>query len=389
MMKSPEELAKKLAKQWSNANLREARMLHGENLPIRLRIGNPGSALVRDDISALRQHLDKWRNVSIGEVLTKPTSYRSLGQAIDLPTHWEIFSTEEWVKACSSSQIQKEYEMLQEVLRGVNPAFHSYLVRRRSVWGDQSPKELMKVAKLVDQLEPKMAGGAPLRTISLAGIDTKFIEKNRHLIVSLLDIRYDGKVSELGLEAFLGAWHDKDHWVLVSDLNNQILPFSQQRVRTSELSKLELVKFSRVVIVENEKCLQLLPPMASTIAVLGCGLDLRWMEEPWLKPRHVAYWGDLDTWGLVMLAQARSLVPTLTPLLMTHDVFSEYGSEKAVQEPTPASELPSGGLAEDEQSLYSHLLQQERGRLEQEFLPVSAVHEAFQKWMELRGCEFE
>jgi hypothetical protein len=303
-----------------------------------------------------------------------------VGQAIDLPVYWEILSVDDWVRATQSSRIDQEYKTLQRILSGVNRAFHSYFVRRRSVWLDVSPETIIKVAELVDLLEPNVAGGAPLRTISLAGIDTKFIEQHRNLIIALLDIRYGGKVTELGLEDFLGAWHDKDHWVLVSDFNQNILSFSQQRVRTSELKMLNKADFSHLVIVENEKCLQLLPHMKSTVVVLGCGLDLSWMNEPWLKSRDVAYWGDLDTWGLVMLAKARSSVPTLTPILMTQEVFQNV-SEKAVEEGTPASERAPEPLTAAERSLYFHLFKQKKGRLEQEFLPVVEIRNAFQEWM--------
>lgn len=379
-MKSPEELAKKLAKQWGNASLRESRILQGENLPIRLPIGKPSPMLVRDDITALRRHLELWRKVPIGKVLTTPTTYRSLGQSINLPTHWEIQSVQDWVKASNSSEVQKQHNTLHSILHATHLEFHRHFVRMRSSWIEKNQEDVIKAAELAQLLTPNIADGAALRTIALAGIDTKFIERHRHLIIQLLDLRYDGKTSELGLENFLGAWCDNDHWVLVSDLNNHILPFSQQRVRTSELCKLDQVDVSRIIIIENERCLLQLPSMPSTIAILGCGLNLSWMNEKWLKQCHVAYWGDLDTWGLTMLSKARDAVSALTPLMMTQELFDQHASQKSVIEPTRASVDPPNHLTVSEQDLYIHLFSQKRGRLEQEFIPTPIIHRHFKHW---------
>jgi len=379
-MKSPEQLAKKLAKQWENASLRESRLLGGEGWPILLSIGRPTPAQVRDDIREFLAHRKRWREVKVGKVIVKPIKYRSLGdQEIDVPTHWQIESASDWAVASGSSQVKLEYEALCRILRKTDSTFHSYFVRKRSSWRGQSVDEVIKVAELAMTLTPNVANGAPLRTISLAGIDSKFFERHRLQIIALLDLRYDGKVSALGLENFLGAWHDNEHWVLVSDLGNQLLTFSQQRVRSSELKQLSRVVTSRIVIVENEKCFQLLPKMKSTIVILGCGLDLTWMKEPWLQQREVYYWGDLDTWGLAMLAKARFAVPSLIPVMMTQDVFEQFADQKSVVEPTPASDSPPNDLTSQEKAFYSYLLQQKRGRLEQEFIPADFVEMSFLK----------
>ncbi len=56
--------------------------------------------------------------------------------------------------------------------------------------------------------------------------------------------------------------------------------------------------------------------------MLGAGLNLGWLAAPWLQERTVAYWGDLDTWGLHMLAIARGHVPHLHALLMDRATFT-------------------------------------------------------------------
>ena len=53
----------------------------------------------------------------------------------------------------------------------------------------------------------------------------------------------------------------------------------------------------------------------------------------------------------------------------------------AVVEPTKALESAPPGLLADEADFYRYLLVQERGRLEQEYLPKAQVELAISKWV--------
>ena len=50
-----------------------------------------------------------------------------------------------------------------------------------------------------------------------------------------LTARFDGEVSKIGLESFLGAIAEGEHWLLLLDLDGSLLPFRQMRVRSSDL----------------------------------------------------------------------------------------------------------------------------------------------------------
>ncbi len=132
--------------------------------------------------------------------------------------------------------------------------------------------------------------------------------------------------------------------------------------------------------MENERSLYQLPPLADTVAILGGGLNLSWMQGHWLADKRIAYWGDIDTWGLTMLALARSHQPTLTPLLMDRATFDVCSEKCAVAEPVTAGSLPPSRLSEEEGALYRHLLQLEKGRLEQEFIAETVVKMAVCRW---------
>jgi len=228
------------------------------------------------------------------------------------------------------------------------------------------------------ELEPDCAAGKPLRALAVAGTDTKFFERNHRLVCALLDARFDGEASHVGLEQFLGAATTAQHWLLVADLDGGLLPFRQLRVPTSELLATTLPG-RRLLIVENEKSLHQLPAMKDTVAVLGAGLDMAWARAQWLQAKEVAYWGGIDTWGLRCLALARAAIPQLTALMMTHDAFATH-LQSAVPESVNAGDVPPCELTINERALYEMLLGEERGRLEQEFLPESVVRHEVLSW---------
>jgi hypothetical protein len=378
-MKSPDELASRLARQWQNADLREQRLLRPESWPLTLSIGKPTGTVVRDQVGQVRKHLQQWREVTIGQVQWQPVRFQSTSEAINIPTHWMLESPSQWVQATGSSEIKREYGTLNRLASALDPRFHSLIVRRRSLVMDKPERDVILSGKVALQLQPGCADGKPLRALSVAGTDSKFFERNRQLVTLMLDILFDGQASEAGLETFLGAEDEGHHWLLIADLDGSLLPFSQLRVRAYELQRTPLPG-QRLILVENERSLHQLPSAPDTIAVLGSGLNLSWLQASWLANKAVAYWGDLDTWGLTMLGRAREHLPQLTPLLMDRTTFERFADESAVEEPQAASVVVPPGLTESEAGLYHLLRRSDRGRLEQEFLPVNMVHKAVVNW---------
>ncbi len=296
-----------------------------------------------------------------------------------VPTHWSLASAAEWADASNDIAIQGEQAELSQLLEAIPPIFHRLLVRQRGLWRTRSREEVVQATALALGLEPGMAAGRPMRSIAVAGIDSKFMERHCALVTALLDVRFEGQASKQGIVRFLDAADEGEHWLLVAPLSQGLLPFARQRVRARELVEVPLPA-GRILVVENDRCLHLLPPMPDTIAVLGAGLNLAWLSAPWLRERDIGYWGDLDTWGLQMLAQARRLQPKVEAILMNHAVFEAHGSNSAVCEDTPALPEPPDGLNQEEQALYCHLRGLFKGRLEQEFLPAAEVANALTKW---------
>lgn len=390
-MKSPQELAARLAQQWNNADWRERQLLGGSAAwPLNLAIGQPESAVFLGDAAALRSHLQQWRALeqqSLGSVQWQERRYRGGSDAIAVPTHWQLAKPSHCLEAIvhfrvpGHTQLKSDYARLNRLIAAVeHPGFRRLLVRRLVQWRETPAESVIAAAHIALQLEPGCAQGRPLRALTVQGNDSKFFERHASLLTALLDERFDGEASRQGLTGFLGALPEDDHWLLIAPLAPGLLPFARQRVRSSELQTTPLPA-RRILLVENERCLHQLPQgLPDTMAVLGAGLNLGWLSAPWLQEREVGYWGDLDTWGLHMLARARSHRPPLQALMMDHATFDAH-RDRAVPEPTHApTPLPDNPLLPSERALDAHLRTLEKGRLEQEFLLADFVHRSIQAW---------
>lgn len=378
-MKSPAELALRWARQWEVADTREQRLLDARAWPISLPIGKPSTAEFTQRTTDVREHLKRWRAVGVGRVLWESVTYRGGSEAVDVPVQWVLDSPSEWSAACDDAAVRKEFERLGRLVAAADPVFHRTLVRQRHLLQDKPEAEISQAIELARVLTPGCAAGRPLRALGVCGVDSKFFERHRALIAQLLDARFDGRVSDLGLEAFLEALDESEHWLLIAPLAPGLLPFAQQRVRAREIATQPLPG-SHLVIVENERCLHQLPSLLDTVAILGAGLNLEWLCAEWLQDRRIAYWGDLDTWGLLMLSRARERQPHLEPLLMSARLFDALAATSAVVESSPAGEQPPNGLTDRERELYVYLRKLEKGRLEQEMVPREQVMTEFVEW---------
>lgn len=381
-LQSPAQIAQQLARRWQRSDWREAHLLPNSGAwPLLLDVAVPSAENFRSASPALRQHLQAWRAVSErspGSVQWTPRSYRGAAAPLNVPVQWTLKCPSEALAAITRfavnghAEIAADYQALVAVLGQVDAPFHRLLLRRLALWRHLPTDQVATAARVALQLTPGCAAGKPLRALAVAGNDSKFFERHASLLKALLDERFDGKASRQGLSDFLGASPEGEHWVLVAPLDDGLLPFRRQRVTTSELQHSALPA-QRILLVENERSLHQLPtPLPGTIAVLGSGLNLAWLCAPWLQACDVAYWGDIDTWGLAMLASARRHLPQLHALLMDRATFDAH-AECAVTEPVHASDVLPGSLHPHEIALAQHLRTLAKGRLEQEFLPVDVV----------------
>lgn len=384
-MKSPEDLRLRLIQLWLKPGIRSKQLRNPASWPWTLNIGKPPSRCFNTRIAEVQRHVEAWRAVKVGKVEWSSVSYRNGADTILVPSKWCLRTPSEWVAATEDSSTMEEFEALGYLVERVPEHFHSLLIQRRLLWKGKPCEEVVQAAVLASQLTPGCAKGQPLRLLSGYGVDTKFFERNELILRKFLDVLFEGEASEQSLCGFLDAYDETNHWVLVVPLEEGLLPFKRQRVTTSELAQVALPG-CRLLVVENEKCLHQLVDVTGTVAVLGCGLDLAWLDSSKHQDKDVAYWGDMDTWGLRMLARARVKHGQVTSLLMSKALFDEHKRGSAVKELVRAQDTVPPGLTASESELFCHLVKSPKGRLEQEFIPRQQVEEALQAWVSLSNA---
>jgi hypothetical protein len=136
----------------------------------------------------------------------------------------------------------------------------------------------------------------------------------------------------------------------------------------------------RILIVENKQSGYALPELEDTIAVFGSGRNTSWMKAEWLAKKQIAYWGDLDSWGLAILSEARSRQPHLQALMMDEGTLLQHQihmiNEKESYQPLPDH------LKKAELQLFRRLRDGYYGktRLEQERLASDYILQKLVEW---------
>lgn len=215
-----------------------------------------------------------------------------------------------------------------------------------------------------DWFDSHRGSGRYLREISAPGVDTKFAERHRPTLASLLGVSSTaaGFVDGLGLRG-------KPELVRVRLAPNLGLPepLTEIAVRADELAKLDLAPRTALV-VENEISYLSVPVPPGGMVVWGKGFEVdRVGRLPWLADVEVVYWGDIDTHGFAILDRLRAWLPQTRSVLMDRVTLLEHRDRWVVEDRPTASRLTR--LGSHEQDLYDDLVSDrlgERVRLEQE-----------------------
>lgn len=154
-------------------------------------------------------------------------------------------------------------------------------------------------------------------------LDTKFVERNRGILRSWLDLVLPPHAIRADEEHFDRRFGLRyvEPLISVRFLDEAVrqranLPWSECAIPLHSLASHPIAAES-VLIVENKINLLTLPPIAGAIALGGLGnsvSDLRYVT--WLSQLAVWYWGDIDVDGFEILSRLRTVFPNVRSLFM-------------------------------------------------------------------------
>jgi hypothetical protein len=228
-----------------------------------------------------------------------------------------------------------------------------------------------------------------VRHLDVAGVDTKFVERQRRLLGQLLAAARTsqpgepGEPREPGVSGPLGFRRRASYtrFRLLEPVPTLPSVLTELEVRTDELAQLE-IPVRTVFVVENKASYLVFPQVDDAIVVFGEGFHATSLEAlTWLHDKEIVYWGDIDTHGFVILDRLRARLANVCSILMDRDTLLAHRGQFVV-EPTPTvADLDH--LTDAERSLYRDLVEDRYGssvRLEQERIRFSLLRRALGPW---------
>ncbi|MFT5505876.1 MAG: hypothetical protein ACI845_003196 [Gammaproteobacteria bacterium] len=375
-------------REWENPSNLKALLLGKRVFPIKVSLKPPAGRTAISNVDHFRRFIASWQTYPEQKLIEwESRSYRDFSKQ-NVPRNLVIKNIQTLIDYLGGSARQKSQIWQRNMapllsLRG--DGIYSVLIKYLVIVESMSEYECNLLRDLCLQLSPEMGVNKYLRALPLVGVDTKFLEINRSIVSDLLDVMYNGELTKAGgLHHWLGCLENPKGWLFVRPLcsmaKSKLGGFPILRLSNDGLMQHELPA-SNVLIVENVQSGLALPDLEDTVAVFGGGRNIKWMDSDWLKTKKVAYWGDIDSWGLTILSEARSKLPHLTALMMDEKTLQKF-ENRMVNENESIQQCPPllNGV---EQLIFYGLKSGEYkfSRLEQERISSDYIARSFAAWL--------
>jgi hypothetical protein len=372
-------------KQWRQGLFLSARIEAQRSEPLFpwcMRLKGPGSRALGEEFAAVQQWIRQLQQLEqkVGCALQwRVVHHRQIGE--NRVPEAICFGQEEALlrmigKLAEAERFQREASGLLERL----PQLRDWVVRHPHKILQHHP-QWGRLAAVVEWLQAHPQPGIYLRQIDLPGVDTKFIEQHRKILMELLDTvlprqQIDTRYS--GVKAFEARYGFRSKPALIRfrllDPELGISGLTDLTLPVEAFAALDLA-VETIFITENEINGLAFPPHPKSLVIFGLGYGLQLLQQVlWLRSRKIHYWGDIDTHGFAMLDQIRHYLPQTRSMLMDRQTLLQHrdfwGSEQS------ATRRALTRLNPQEQALYQELLDHshaENLRLEQERITFAAL----------------
>jgi len=340
--------------------------------PLQVNLGVPTEVDFRSDVSAVRHWVDAWANwQGAGELQRQEHKYMRLGPQT-LPSVLTLREPEEVAVWCGEERRWRRaaHRYAEWVSRWPQLQEPRGLARYFDVLADYSEADCTRLQTTLTWMLTHPSSGLYVRQLPLEGVDTKWLEKRRGLIVALLELLRGGE----GQTDFYAACglartpHRVRMRVLCPALRAQVGGLKDIEAPVEELASIRLAP-QVLLVVENQETGIALPDMHGVVAFIRLGHAVATLDAiPWLKGCPTVYWGDIDTHGLAILARARRVFPSTQSVMMDAATLERY-VELTVEEPAQHADADLQELTAEEQEVFDGLRSGRWGvklRLEQE-----------------------
>lgn len=387
---SPEQIRDRIKKiEWDNIENLKNLMLGNRSIPLKYSLRAPNGSQAIEDLIHLESFVNAWKNFTPNEfVYWQEVNFRNL-YVQRLPTHIVIPNVKALVTFLGETAEQKHHHW-ELVIRPIISSYRELypaLINNLTLLDHLTQNDAEKIVGLLSFLKRGVGKEQYIRALPIQGLDTKFIENNIIIIESLMDSLSQGEVlNSGGLSSWLGCIPKPNNWITVRPLcmetKKAMGGFDCIRVPSIELVR-EGLPCKNLIIVENQESGLGLPQLADTIAVLGFGRNISWMDNKWIQSLKVAYWGDIDSWGFQILDLARGYCPNIVSLMMDEATI-ELHLDQMVREKKFISPETYHLNTEEKMVLQNLLDNRYIGtRLEQERLHQDFILNRLHQWLDI------
>ncbi|MFT4167042.1 MAG: DUF2220 family protein [Microlunatus sp.] len=362
---TPDDIAARVRRRWDDGSLLRAYAEDQPFVPIEVPLRGPTAVQIAEDLSIARDwvaRLDTGRRDDTRYAL-RWTSIggRHVGRN-QVPSRAVVSSFDQ---AWAVLGVQREARRFAEILAlaDPHPVVRAWVIGRphRALELHAEMPALISAYLWLDRYRDS---GRYLREISAPGVDTKFAERHRAVLATILDV----PSTSLGFLAGLGLSAKPEYVRLRAAASLGLpVPLTEISVRADEL--VDLAFQPRIaIVIENEITYLSVPIPDQGMVVWGKGFDVDKVGRlPWLVGVEVVYWGDIDTHGFAILDRLRTWLPQTRSVLMDRRTLLTHRDRWGREERPTSAALTRLHAAEAD--LYRDLVVDalgERVRLEQE-----------------------
>lgn len=376
------DLKLQVEKLWDRGLLLSSYLGNSHFFPKRLVFKKPDSRQLSEQFSQVKTWLTDLKKTSYFRFETKVIQHRVLGKN-ELPVEAWLDDLDTAVAAIGKQKQLQQFIELVTVTNRRAPKLLSWL-HQYPMKALRFEAEWTQIMDVLDWMKVNPFPDIYLRQMDIRGIDSKFIEHHRSILMSLLEISmpFDDSVNNHSFEIRFGfkvkplsiRMRSLDPGIHFIGSGNQDISITLDNLESLAIEpRFETVK--KIFITENEINFLSFPDIKNSIAIFGKGYGFDGFEKiAWLNQCDLFYWGDIDTHGFAILDQLRSKLPGVKSLWMDRKTFLHHQQFWGLETSPQARNLCR--LNDKETQMYNDLRDNRFGhqlRLEQERIGYSYV----------------
>lgn len=332
---TPAHIRQQVQRLWNDGRLLAARLSEQALFPLELRLRQPSVADIGSRFDAVRgwvRELEAGSRDHLGhgyDIIWREINHRQTG-CNRLPERVVIATDQDALRLLGRAADARRFDQLAATTLNDFPQLRPWLARRALVVLEQAEK-WPRILAILDWFVAHPRPAIYLRQLDIAGVDSKFIEGRKALLMELLDQVLPAEAigqDAVGVRQFEARYGLLAKPALVRmrilDPALAVAGLSDLSVPLSQFAALRIAA-ERVFITENDTNGLAFPDARGAVVVFGGGYGVLGLSQvPWLRERELVYWGDIDTHGFAILDRLRASVPHTRSLLMDNDTLQAH-----------------------------------------------------------------